>query len=191
MAFLNGIEYLRGTELLVKLFHFVQNIPYRIAPFDSGSYACEESVTIFMKQGDSRHKSLLLHNLLQEKNFEVEMAKVVFDWKDLPIPAEIFGILEKSGTVWSHDVLKLNVNPYYPVYIDTSWNFELGEVGFPVMKVWDGKESTKKVTEGKVEYFDADGFENEDHDIFLDDDEVAEFSEALNMWLDEVAPIRS
>ncbi len=191
VSFLDGLEDLRGPELLVKLFHFVQNVPYRIVPFDSGFNHGGEGVSIFIKKGDSRHKSLLLYNLLQEKNFDVDRVKVIFDWKDLPVPEEILSILKKSGTRWSSDVLKLNVNKYYPVYVDTSWNFELGEAGFPVTKVWDGKGLTKQITGGDLEYFDSEGFSDEGHGIFLDEDEVARFGEALNGWLDKVAPIRS
>jgi hypothetical protein len=190
MAFLDGIEDLRGPELLIKLFHFVQNIPYRISPFDDKFNHAGESVSIFIKKGDCRHKSLLLYNLLQEKNFDVDKVKVIFDWKDLAIPKEILGILKKSGTRWSSDALKLNINEHYPVYVDPTWNFELERAGFPVTKVWDGKGMTKQITEGELEYFDAEGFRDADHGIVLDKDEVEEFSEALNAWLDSVAPIR-
>ncbi len=191
MASLDGIEDLRGSELLVKLFHFVQNIPYRVSFFDDSFSHGGESVSIFIKRGDCRHKSLLLYNLLQEKNFDVDKMKVIFDWKDLPIPKEILEILKKSGTRWSSDALKLNINEHYPVYVDPTWNFELSDVGFPVTKVWDGKGMTKQITEGELEYFDAEGFRDEDHGIVLDEDEVKEFGGALNVWLDLVAPIRS
>ena len=110
--------------------------------------------------------------------------------KDLPIPAEILGILRKSGTRWSGDVLKLNINPYYPVYVDATWNFELESLGFPVTKVWDGKGSTEQMTRGKLEYFEAEGFRDEDHGIVLDEDEVKRFGEALNSWLDSVVSIK-
>lgn len=184
MAFLDGVEDLRGTELLIKLFHFVQNIPYRVSDFDSEFNSRGESASIFIKKGDSRHKSLLLHNLLQERNFDVDIVKVVFDWKDLPIPADILGILENSGTRMSSDVLRLNINKYYPVYVDPSWNFELGELGFPVTKIWDGKGRTEQITCGELEYFEAEGFRDEDYGIILDADEVELFGEALNEWLD-------
>ncbi len=190
MTFLDGIEGLEGAELLVKLFYFVQNIPYRVSAFDSSFNHGGESVSIFIKKGDCRHKSLLLYNLLLEKNFDVTRMKVIFDWKDLPIPKEILGILEKSGTRWSHNVLRLDINKYYPVYVDPTWNFELEHIGFPVTKAWDGKGLTEQVTKGKLEYFESEGFRNEDHGIFIDKDEAAEFAETLNMWLDEVCPIR-
>jgi len=190
MQFLGGADDIEGIMLLSKLFSFVQNIPYRIVHFDDGSYACSENVNIFIKMGDCRHKSLLLYNLLQEKNFPVEKVKVIFDWKDLPIPHEILGLLKKSGTIWSHDALKLNTNPYYPIYIDATWNSELERLGFPVTKAWDGKGSTKNVTNGKVEFFDADGFRNENHGIHIDRIEASEFGEALNAWLDKVSPIK-
>ncbi len=190
MTFIEGTEDLRGEELLVKLFRFVQNIPYRVCPFDSNVGICGEAVNISLRKGDSRHKSLLLYNLLLERNFDVTRVKVIFDWKDLPVPSEILGILKKSGTKWSHDALRLNSNEYYSVYVDATWNPELRRIGFPVTGDWDGKSLTKQVSEGKLEYFDVEGFRCEDHGIFLDEDEVRGFGEALNSWLDEVCPIR-
>lgn len=189
MASLNGTENMRGKELLVRIFSFVRDIPYRVSEFDSGKNICRESVHVGIKKGDCRHKTLLLYNLLLERNFNVSRVKVIFDWADLPIPNEILGILEKTGTVWSHDAIKLNENEHYFMYIDPTWNVELGEVGFPVTKTWDGEGPTKQVTCGDLEYFDYEGFRNEDHGIFIDKDEAIQFGAALNEWLDSICPI--
>ncbi len=66
----------------------------------------------------------------------------------------------------------------------------MGDIGLPVTKVWDGKGMTVQRTKGELEYFESEGFCAEDHGIFLDGDEVKRFGEALNEWLDSVAPIR-
>ncbi len=172
-------------KLLIKIFRFVQNIPYRITPFDSNKYACKEPVTTSLKQGDCRHKSLLLHNLLLQNNFEVKKYKTIFDWKDLPIPKEILNTLQKSGTRWSHDIVGIGLNKYSISYIDPTWNSELERLGFPVTGAWDGKESTKQITREKLEYLDAENFKEKDHGIIIDKAETQEFTKTLNEWLDK------
>jgi len=181
---MEGLEDLQGEELLIKLFRFVQAIPYRISKFEKTGIL-GESVNTSIKCGDNRHKTLLLYNLMMERNFDVDRCKVIFDWADLPIPQEILSILEKSGTRMAHEVLKLNANEHYSIYLDPTWNPELGSIGFPVTGDWDGKSPTGQVTNGDLRYFDAEGFSDEDHGIILDEDEVEEFFDALNMWLDE------
>jgi len=190
MAYLEKMEELKGAELLVKLFYFVQKIPYRITSFDSRVRACGESVGIGLKRGDCRHKSLLLYNLLMERNFDVDKVKVIFDWKDLPLPSEVLGILEKSGTRMSRDVLRVRVNPRYCVYVDPTWNFDMGEIGFPVTGDWEGTSPTAQASCEDLEYFNAEGFSDEDVGIVLDADEMKRFGEALNSWLDRICPVR-
>jgi hypothetical protein len=138
-----------------------------------------------MLQGDCRHKSLLLYNLLMQTNFEAEKVKVIFDWKDLPIPPKILKILKKSGTRWSHDAIGIKLSKYNQSYIDPTWNPELKKLGFPITELWDGKESTKQVTNKKLEYFETENFKPEDHGIKIDKEEAHKFAEALNKWLDE------
>lgn len=190
MSFIEGIEDLKGEKLLVWLFEFVQKIPYRISRFDSKFKSCSESVNISLEKGDCRHKSLLLYNLLLERNFDASKVVAIFDWKDLPIPEEILGILKKSGTRMVHSLLKVRINEHYSIYVDPTWNTELGRIGFPVTKRWDGKSHTAKVTNGKVEYYESEGFNERDYGVVLDEGEFSEFAEVLNMWLDEVCPIK-
>ena len=174
-------------KLLVQIFRLVQKIPYKVIQFDDSGYACKETVTTNLTEGDCRHKSKLLYNLLMQNNFEAERIKVIFDWKDLPIPPKILGILKKSGTRWSHDAIKMKLSKYYESYIDPTWNPGLKRLGFPTTEEWDGKTSTKQVTNEKLEYFPADDFKEKDHDIRIDKEEVHKFAEALNEWLETSA----
>jgi len=121
--------------------------------------------------------------LLQQNTFDAEFIKVIFDWKDLPIPAEILGILKKSGTRWSHDALSVQINDNYSVNVDCTWNLELKNKGFPVTEDWDGESYTKQITNGKLEFYPAEGFKNSEHDINIDKEEALEFAERLNKWL--------
>jgi len=173
------------AELLGQLFKKAQKIPYQVSMFDKDQHHLKEVVNIAMKQGDCRHKSLLLYNLLQERTFDAEKIKVIFDWKDLPIPPEILGILKKSGTRWEHSALKVPINKNYSVNVDCTWNLELEDKGFPVTKEWDGVSNTKQVTEGKLEFYPAEGFNKEDHDIHIDKEEALEFANAFNKWIKE------
>jgi len=171
------------AELLGQLFKKSQKILYQVCEFNPEKYHLKENVNLTMKQGDCRHKSLLLYNLLQQNTFDAEKIKVVFDWKDLPIPPEILGILKKSGTKWSHDALKVKINDNYSVNVDCTWNLELEDKGFPVTKDWDGVSHTKQVTEGKLEFYPAEDFKKQEHDIHIDKEEALEFADALNKWL--------
>lgn len=189
MTYIEGLEDLRGKELLIRSFEFVQRIPYRVSRFESNPGVCREATHIGLEKGDCRHKTLLLYNLLMERNFDVERVKVVFDWRDLPIPAEILGIL-KSGTRWSHDALKFRVNDKYSIYIDPTWNVELERLGFPVTRSWDGDSNTAQVTRGKLEYFDHERFNGAEHGVVVDKEEALEFGRALNEWLDRECGIR-
>jgi hypothetical protein len=169
-------------KLLKQLFEKVQKIPYQVCQFDKNDYHLKEVVNTAIKQGDCRHKSRLLYNLLQQNIFDAEKIKVVFDWKDLPIPKEILGIL-KSGTRWSHDSLKVKINERLWVDVDCTWNLELGEKGFPVTEDWDGASHTKQITTGKLESYPAEDFKKEEHDIHIDKEEALAFADALNKWL--------
>ncbi len=158
---------------LVKLFKKVQKIPYKVCRFD------KEKIDENLPYGDCRHKSELLYNLLRREGFEVEKIKVIFDWKDLPIPKEILSILKKSGTVWVHDSLKVKINNKW-IKVDCTWNPELKAKGFPVTETWDGRSDTKQVTEGKLEFYDA---ENCKKKIKVDKQEALKFAEELNKFL--------
>jgi len=160
---------------LVKIFEKVQKIPYKVCKFE------KEKIKGNLKFGDCRHKALLLKQLLEKEGYEVKELKVVFDWRDLPIPKEILSFLKKSPTVWPHDLLKVKVKNKW-IKVDPTWNLELRKKRFPVTKNWDGERDTKQVTEGKLKFYDKEKFTRK---IMIDKEEARDFAEGLNNFLSE------
>jgi len=163
------------VNLIVKIFEEVQKIPYKVCKFE------KKKIDKDLKFGDCRHKSYLLKQLLQKKGFEVKEIKVIFDWKDLPLPKELLSILKKSSTVWPHNSLKVKVDNKW-LKVDCTWNPRLEKKGFPITKSWDGKTNTKQVTEGKLKFIDKDKYTKK---IKVDMDEARRFAEALNKFLED------
>lgn len=160
---------------LVKIFQYVQKIPYQVCKFE------KDSINKNLKFGDCRHKSELLYQLLKKENFEVKKIKVIFDWRDLPIPIRIISILIKSPTTWSHDALKVKIKDKW-LKVDCTWNPELENKGFPITKDWDGKTDTKQITEGKLKFIDEDKFIKK---IKIDLNEAKKFAEEINSFLNQ------
>jgi len=158
---------------LIKVFEKVQKIPYRVCRFE------KEKINQNLKYGDCRHKSLLLKQLLEKESYEVKEIKVLFDWKDLPLPQKIISILKKSPTVWSHNSLKVKVNHKW-IKVDPTWNIELEKKGFPVTKKWNGETDTKQVTEEKLKFYDKKRCTKK---IMIDKEEARDFAEGLNNFL--------
>ncbi len=162
-----------SQENLVKTFGMVQKIPYRVCRFD------ENEINKYLKYGDCRHKSHLLFMLLKNEGFEIKKIKVIFDWKDLPIPKHALSILKKSGTKWLHDSLKVKVNNKW-LKVDCTWNSELEKIGFPVTKEWDGKSDTLQVTRGKLKFYELNDTINKPKII---KEEAYKFAEKLNEFV--------
>ncbi len=158
---------------IIKIFKYVQKIPYRVCKFE------KEKITYKLKYGDCRHKAFLLKTLLEKQGYEVMEIKVIFDWKDLPIPKEIISILKKSSTIWPHDSLKVKIKNRW-VKIDPTWNPELEKKGFPITKKWDGKTDTKQVTEGKLKFYKKEKYIKKNK---INLDEAKMFAEILNEYL--------
>ncbi|OGJ19951.1 hypothetical protein A3K73_03250 [Candidatus Pacearchaeota archaeon RBG_13_36_9] len=181
---INCIKHLESDKKLIKLFEKVQKIPYRVCQFD------ESKIDKSLEFGDCRHKSALLKKLLEEKGYKAREYKVIFDWKDIPIPKGILGILKKSSTVWIHDAVGVKLYGDL-IFLDPTWNPELERKGFPVTKNWSGLENTKQVTEGELEFHRRDNFnlQKEEilkkHKIRIDKEEARKFAAALNKWLEE------
>lgn len=167
--------------VLVKLFEKIQKIPYRVCKFDK--LAIDENILF----GDCRHKSEILYKLLKEAGFEVNKIKVIFDWRDLPIPSNLLFILKKSGSVWMHDSLKVKISNKW-LRVDCTWNPELENKGFPITKKWSGKTDTQQITCGKLEFYDADSkeFLKKKEKLSIDKEEAHKFAEALNKFLGEL-----
>lgn len=159
------------TKRVVDYFEKVQKIPYKVCKFE------EDKIDEKIKLGDCRHKSTLLKKILEKEGFEVKKVKVVFDWRDLPIPEKILSILKKSGTIWMHQALLVRLNKKW-VKVDCTWDPSLEKKGFPVTSNWNGKDDTLQVTRGKLKFFQNDTYKRN-----LDKAEIKEFAEELNKFL--------
>jgi len=158
---------------LVSLFRKVQRIPYQVCKFN------KTEINENLEYGDCRHKHYLLKQLLDKEGYEVSEVKVIFDWKDLPIPAELLAILKNSGTTWDHNSLKVRVNGKW-IKVDCTWNLELKKKGFPVTEDWDGNSDTKQITNGKLKFYDVHVYSKK---IKIDKQEAMNFAKALNEYL--------
>jgi hypothetical protein len=163
---------------LITLFEKVQRIHYKVSKFE------EKEINERIKFGDCRHKSTLLYNLLKESGFEVKKVKIIFDWKDLPIPKEILSHLKESSTIWDHDAISVRINNKW-IKVDCTWDLPLKRVGFPITKNWDGVSNTLQVTKGKLEFYDADKY-IKDKRIKIIKEEAYAFAEALNNWFETI-----
>jgi hypothetical protein len=161
---------------IIKIFNQVQKIPYKVCKFEP------EKIDCGLKEGDCRHKSTLLYNLLKKDVFEVKKIKVIFDWKDLPIPKEILSKLNESSTIWDHDAVALKQGRKW-LKLDCTWDPALTKANFPVTKKWDGVSDTLQVTEGKLEFYDTENY-IKDSRIHIVKEEAYAFAEALNKWME-------
>jgi len=163
------------NKKLIELFKEVQRIPYQVCKYD------ENEIDEDLMKGDCRHKHFLLKMLLEREGFIVKEIKVIFDWRDLPIPKNILDVL-KSGTIWDHSALKVKIGRRW-LNIDCTWNPELESKGFPITKNWNGRTDTKQVTEGKLKFFDKKNFSREAENIKINKEEAHQFALKLNQWL--------
>src|SRR3989338_1424352 len=158
---------------LVNDYEFVQSIRYKVTKFSH--LRLYES----MEEGDNRHKSELLFKILKRDGFNVRKLKVVFDWKDLPIPHEVIRHLNRSGTLWVHTILEVKIGGRW-VKLDCTWNKELERIGFPVTKNWDANSDTFQVTKGVIEFHAAKNLKNIKRPL---KEESKSFALNLNDWL--------
>lgn len=176
---INCIKHFKPDKKLISIFEKVQIIPYKVCKFD------ESKINSQLDFGDCRHKSTLLKKLLDKEGYKTKKIKVIFDWKDLPIPKKVLSILNKSSTIWTHDALAVKVHGDY-IFLDPTWNPELKQLGFPITENWSGLEDTKQVTEGELEFYKEDDFNSKKeeilkkHNIKIDKEEAYKFAEALN-----------
>ncbi len=68
------------TETIRRLYFFVQKFPYKVCSFDGPLDLAKSGF------GDCRHKQALLYELYSRLGLKVRKIKVLFDWKDLPLP---------------------------------------------------------------------------------------------------------
>ena len=110
--------------------------------------------------------------------FESRDLNGIFDWNDLPIPKDILRILKNSGTFQKHHLLEVNVDGSY-LKVDSTWNLELENIGFPVTKNWDGKNDTEQITRGKILFYSP---HIEKISLPYFPDERIKFAEEFNRW---------
>jgi len=179
---MGNITHLRPNKKIIKIFEKVQKIPYRVSPFN------ENKIKRNLKFGDCRHKSFLLAKLLKKVGVKVKIIKVIFDWKDLPIPKEILSTLKNSSTVQVHTIVWAKIHGNY-LYLDPTWPTYLEKKGFPVTKDWNGLEDTKQVTKGELTFFKKDDFNERKDEILkrykikMDKGEMHNFADKLNKWI--------
>ncbi len=162
------------VEKIIEIFERVQKIPYKVCQFE------REKIDENLPFGDCRHKSELLKNLLEAEGIEVRRIKVLFDWRDLPLPEEILKVLDNSDKIWAHDLLKVKINKVW-IKIDCTWNPELQKIGFPVQNNWDGKSDTLQITKGDLKFIEESDFNK--YSIKIIHKEATRFANLLNNFL--------
>jgi broad specificity phosphatase PhoE len=172
---LNYMSHLSKRYILKHKVGLIWNLPYQVKPF------IKTQINKEIDDGDCRHKSELLKQLFEEEGFKARIVYAVFDWKDLPIPKDILGIL-KSGTKMVHNLLEVNLNGKW-IKVDATWNRDLQEKGFPITKHWNGKENTKMVTEGKINFYKSKEEAKKEEGINNSKEELHKFAEKLNKWI--------
>jgi len=160
---------------IIEIFEKIQKIPYGVCKFDKDKL---ENI----KEGDCRHKSELLYRELTKEGFDVKKVKVIFDWKDTPVPKNLLEILKKSRTVWEHDSVEVKMKDKW-IKVDCTWDPELKKLGFPITENWDGQSDTIQITKGKLLFFDIDNYKK---NIQIVREEALAFAEALNKWISSV-----
>jgi len=131
-----------------------------------------------INEGDCRHKTELLKQLFEKEGFKTRKLYAVFNWNDLPITKEILNILE-SGTEMVHHLLEAKLNNKW-IKVDFTWNRDLKNKGFPITEHWNGKEDTKMVTTGKINFYKTDEEAKKEKGINHNKKELHEFAEKLN-----------
>ena len=111
-------------DKIIKLFEKVQSIPYTVYKYD------EDEIDEKIECGDCRHKTFLLKKLLEKEGIKVKKTLVIFDWADLPLPKKILNILEKTGTLFPHNILEIKIDNKW-IKVDCSWDLNLKKAKFP------------------------------------------------------------
>lgn len=160
---------------LIASFEKVQNIPYRLCNY------FPEEINENLPFGSCLHKSDLLFRLISKEVYHSRYGVVAFDLLDLPIPKNILGILNKSGTIRNHRFVEVFLNSRW-IRIDPTWPICLKQIGFPVTEKWDGLSDTVLVSTGRLDLRSADEtFERHPYDF----NERRIFYHAFNQWIDE------
>ncbi|MGK0209273.1 MAG: alpha-ribazole phosphatase [Patescibacteria group bacterium] len=159
----NSLSHLEEESMAVELYRQVQKMPLG---------------------NDVDGKTFLLKELLEKNGYGVDLISVVFDWRDLPIPAHIMDLLGDS-TLAFHKTLLVHMYGSQ-IYLDPVWPMGLLKKGFVVTGTWDGKRDSMQITNGDLIYYPA-SVENDDiyekHGIIPNGERDKAFFEALVQWL--------
>lgn len=167
--------------LRIALFEYVQKFPYKVGPAEGPMCLITNGC------GDCRHKHNLLYELFKGLGLNIKKIKVMFNWKDLPLPNKLLNILKKSDTIWGHNALLLNLNGK-EILVDATWPKSLSKIGFPVTLNWDGLSNTEKITNGKLKILSIEEYEKIKPTIKLIPNEVRDFANELNNFLKDKQP---
>lgn len=178
------IKHLDKVDKLKYYLNLMLKIPYRVKEF-SGDIESE------IKDGDCRHKTEFLKEILKNEGIQYRELVGIFDWHDLPIPRKILNILKKSGTKFPHRLLEVKINNKW-IKVDPVWDRALRKRGFPTAKLsnWDGKNDTGRVSWGNVEYIRKSKYDKRKDKIHIDEKEAHRFSKELNKYLDSIRSSR-
>jgi 2,3-bisphosphoglycerate-dependent phosphoglycerate mutase len=172
---MNCSKHLSKSSILRRKMGLLYVLPYKIRSFDI------KEVDKEIENGDCRHKTELIKQLVEEEGLKARKIYAVFDWKDLPIPKSILNIL-KSGTKMTHELLEVNLNGKW-IKIDLTWNRELKDKGFPVTSYWTGKEDTEMITKGKIKFYKTKEEAKKHKGLNKNKEELHKFADKFNEWV--------
>lgn len=162
----------------IALFEYVQKFPYRVCPGGDSLSLVKNGF------GDCRHKHNLLYELFQKIGLDSKKVKVLFDWKDLPLPEEMLDILKESDSVWGHNALVVKIDGK-EVLVDATWPKKLKEKGFPITDNWDGLNNTEKITSGKTSVISIEEYKEYKSKMKLVPEEMKVFAVQLNDFIEK------
>lgn len=175
------MENVKGKHddiLRIALFEYIQKFPYKVCPKGDSLSLIKNGF------GDCRHKHNLLYELFQGIGLDVKKVKVLFDWKDLPLPQEILEILKESDSIWGHNALVIKINGK-EVLVDATWPKKLKKKGFSITDNWDGLSDTEKITSGKTKTISVKEYEKYKSKIKLIPEEMKAFAVQLNDFIEK------
>jgi hypothetical protein len=192
-AFSKWTEGLSGREVLAAVFAGIRDIPYYVDP---GHFSVKKGASRMLADGRGScfPKHYLLRWMCDKLGFKTANCLYGFYWKDLKLDYP-YNILSKASglPVTYHLACRVFLDGKW-VLLDATWDTALGNAGFPVNAVWDGKSDTVLgVTPLKEEH--SSGNIDEIYAIlrkkFLLYSEIEkrgleEFTGDFNRWLEQV-----
>jgi hypothetical protein len=168
----------------IQLYKYVQKFPYRFMGANEPKKPAEYAQELLNQgHGDCRHKHFLLKDLIKttlEEGEIIDLAKVHFDIRHLPLPQYVLAPFTKKGmcTIYTHMGLLMNTIAGQ-VVVDATWDPGLIDAGFPVTKDWDGVHDTLRVTPfAEIHEFGANK-----QKVQRDATILTAFGEALNSYI--------